>query len=47
MHILAGDGPRYRLAETRVDARFPHVADMVTFHRNMLAETLAAAARLA
>jgi hypothetical protein len=44
--ILAADGPRYRLTETRADARFPHVADMVTFQRNMLEETLAAAARL-
>jgi hypothetical protein len=44
--ILAADGPRYRLTETRADARFPHVADMVTFQRNMLEETLAAAERL-
>jgi hypothetical protein len=44
---LAADGPRYRLTETRTDARFPHVADMVTFQRNMLEETLAAAERLA
>jgi hypothetical protein len=35
------------LTETRTDARFPHVADMVAFQRNMLEETLAAAARLA
>ena len=26
---LAADGPRYRLTETRTDARFPHIADMV------------------
>jgi hypothetical protein len=44
--ILAADGPHYRLTETRADARFPHVADMVTFQRNMLEETLAAAALL-
>ena len=44
--ILGAEGTRYRLTETRADARFPHVADMVTFQRNMLEETLAAAARL-
>jgi hypothetical protein len=44
--ILAAAGTRYRLTEARADARFPHVADMVTFQRNMLAETLAAAGRL-
>ncbi len=44
--ILAAEGTRYRLTATRDDARFPHVADMVTFQRNMLEETLAAAARL-
>ena len=47
LRMLAADGARYRLTETRADARFPHVADMVTFQRNMLEETLAAAARLA
>jgi hypothetical protein len=45
--ILAAEGTRYRLTATRGDARFPHVDDMVTFQRNMLEETLAAAARLA
>jgi hypothetical protein len=45
--ILAADGTRYRLTGARGDARFPHVADMVAFQRNMLEETLAAAARLA
>jgi hypothetical protein len=45
--MLAADRMRYRLTETRTDARFPHVADMVAFQRNMLEETLAAAARLA
>ena len=30
MGILAADGPRYRLTDARTDARFPHVADMVT-----------------
>jgi hypothetical protein len=45
--ILAADGTRYRLTAARGDARFPHVDDMVTFQRNMLEETLAAAARLA
>jgi hypothetical protein len=44
--ILRAAGKRYVLTETRADARFPHVADMVTFQRNMLEETLAAAARL-
>jgi hypothetical protein len=44
--MLAADGPRYRLTETRTDARFPHVTDMLSFQRNMLEETLAAAARL-
>jgi hypothetical protein len=46
MGFLAADGPRYRLTETRADARFPHAADMLSFQRNMLEETLAAAARL-
>jgi hypothetical protein len=44
--MLGADGPRYRLSETRADARFPHVADMLSFQRNMLEETLAAAERL-
>jgi hypothetical protein len=44
--ILAAEGTRYRRTETCADARFPHVADMVAFQRNMLEETLAAAARL-
>ena len=44
--ILAADGPRYRLTGHRTDVRFPHVADMIDYQRNMLEETLAAAARL-
>lgn len=44
--FLAADGPRYRLTTTRTDARFPHVADMLSFQRNMLEETLASAVRL-
>ena len=44
--ILTAAGKRYVLGETRTDARFPHVADMVTFQRNMHEETLAAADRL-
>jgi hypothetical protein len=44
--MLAADGRRYRLTERRADARFPHVADMLAFQRNMLEETLAAAERL-
>jgi len=43
---LAADGPRYRLTDARADARFPHVADMIAYQRNMLAETLAAATKL-
>jgi hypothetical protein len=43
---LAADGARYRLTDARADARFPHVADMVAYQRNMLEETLAAAAAL-
>jgi hypothetical protein len=46
MGILGADGTRYRLTGARADARFPHVADMVTFQKNMIEETLAAAARL-
>jgi len=44
---LAADGPRYVLTDRRTDARFPHIADMVTYQRNMLAETLSSAGRLA
>ena len=47
MGFLRADGALYRLTETRTDPRFAHVPDMVAFQRNMLAETLAAAARLA
>jgi hypothetical protein len=43
---LLADGERLSLTEKRSDARFPHVADMVAFQRNMLEETLAAARRL-
>lgn len=43
---LAAEGPRYRLTEARTDPRFPHVSDMLAYQRNMLAETLAAAAKL-
>lgn len=46
-HSLLFDGGRYRLAERRYDDRFQHVADMVSFQRNMLAETLAAARQMA
>ena len=46
MRILGADGPRYRLNDARIDPRFPHVADMVTFQKNMLEETLASAASL-
>lgn len=40
---LAREGRRYRLTAQRGDPRFPHVADMVTFQRNMLEETIACA----
>ncbi len=43
---LSGDPAGYRLTATRTDPRFPHVADMIAFQRNMLDETLASAARL-
>jgi hypothetical protein len=44
---LAAEGVRYRLTPQRTDPRFPHVADIVTYQRNMLAETIAAAEKLA
>jgi hypothetical protein len=44
---LERDGRRYRLTERRADRRFPHIADMVSFGRNMLEETIEAAQRLA
>lgn len=47
MGFLRAAGALYRRTEKRADPRFPHVADMVAFQRNMLEETLAAAARLA
>ena len=40
---LTGESERYRLTAHRTDARFPHVADMIAFQRNMLDETLASA----
>ena len=43
---LTRHGERYQLTGHRTDARFPHVADMVEFQRNMLDETLASARRL-
>ena len=43
---LTATGERYRLTAHRTDARFPHVADMIAFQRNMLEETLASARRL-
>jgi hypothetical protein len=43
---LMQDGERYRLTAHRADARFPNVADMIAFQRNMLDETLASAHRL-
>lgn len=43
---LAVENERYRLTAHRTDARFPHVADMIAFQRNMLDETVASARRL-
>jgi hypothetical protein len=43
---LAADGGHYRVTAHRIDARFPHVPDMLVFQRNMLEETLASAQRL-
>ncbi len=43
---LTGDGERYRLTAHRTDARFPHVADIIAFQRNMLDETLASARQI-
>ena len=44
--MLRAEGVRYRRTGTSADPRFRHVADMIAFQRNMLDETLAAAARL-
>lgn len=44
---LAAEGERYRLTDRRADARFPHVADMIAFQRNLFEETLASAESLA
>jgi hypothetical protein len=46
MGFLCARGTMYEPAQERTDPRFPHVADMLTFQRNMLVETLAAATRL-
>ena len=43
---LAGNGAGYRLTAMRTDSRFPHVADMIEYQRNMLDETLASDRRL-
>ncbi len=43
---LTIDGEGYRLTEQRIDERFPHVADMIAFQRNMLDETLTSAQRI-
>jgi hypothetical protein len=43
---LTTDGKRNRLTGRRSDTRFPHVADILVFQRNMLEETLASAQRL-
>jgi hypothetical protein len=46
MGVLGAEGPLYRVNGKRFDPRFPHVGDMVLFQKNMIGETLAAAARL-
>lgn len=46
MGFLRARGTLYELTAERADPRFPHVADMLTFQRNMIVETLAAATRL-
>ncbi len=43
---LREENAAYVLTAARGDARFPHVADMVTYQRTMLDETLACAAQL-
>jgi hypothetical protein len=43
---LAAEGTHYRRSGVAFDARFPHVTDMLEYQRNMLEETLAAAAAL-
>jgi hypothetical protein len=43
---LRAEATAYVLTDRRDDARFPHIADMLTYQRNMLEETLACAARL-
>jgi hypothetical protein len=43
---LALEDERYRLTAHRADSRFPNVADMIAFQRNMLDETLTSARRL-
>jgi hypothetical protein len=47
MGMLRAAGKDYVLTGSVADARFPHVADMIAFQKNMIEETLAAAARLA
>jgi len=47
MRVLGAAGKRYCRTGNNADPRFPHVADMIAFQKNMIEETLAAAARLA
>jgi hypothetical protein len=44
---VARDDGRYRLTDVRIDPRFPHVPDIVSFERAMLEETIGAARRVA
>lgn len=46
MGLLGADGTRYRLTGQVHDSRFAHVENMIVFQKNMVEETLAAAARL-
>jgi hypothetical protein len=43
---LRRDGEGFALTDRRADLRFPHIADMLTYQRTMLEETLACAERL-
>jgi hypothetical protein len=46
MGMLGADGKLYRRTGTVHDPRFAHVENMIAFQKNMIEETLAAAARL-
>ena len=44
---LARVGAAFRLTDKRTDPRFPHIADMIAYHRNMIDETIESALTLA